>query len=166
MEWAALGLVEVLSPSPTMEWAAPIVFLRLRLHLQLLPTTTTPPLLRLLPRLARRQIAVLQSLLPSYHPLIASNYAIFSICASETARFFFVPKFRLRRVLRTSYAQPKERIPTWAKEIPIHGRGNVPVDRNPTPKPHKTPKIKPSAKTARCRNQIFTLLGVYPLNFP
>ena len=25
--------------------------------------------------------------------------------------------------------------------------------------------IKLSAKTARCRNQIFTLLGVYPLNF-
>ena len=56
--------------------------------------------------------------------------------ASKTTRFF-VPKFRLRRVSRASYAQPKERIPTWAKEIPIHGRGNVPVARNPNPKPHK-----------------------------
>ena len=26
MEWAAPGLVEVLSPSPTVEWALPIVF--------------------------------------------------------------------------------------------------------------------------------------------
>ena len=56
--------------------------------------------------------------------------------ASKTTRFF-VPKFRLRRVPQASYAQPKERIPTWAKEIPIHGRGSVPAARNPIPKPHK-----------------------------
>jgi hypothetical protein len=65
--------------------------------------------------------------------------------ASETT-CFFVPKFRLRRVSRASYAQPKERIPTWAKEIPIHGRGNIPVARNPNPKPHKTPKSSYSQK--------------------
>ena len=50
------------------------------------------------------------------------------------------------------------------------GRGNVPVARkriarNPNPKPHKTPKINPSAKTAQYRNQISTLLGVSPLKF-
>ena len=28
------------------------------------------------------------------------------------------------------FPQPKERSPTWAKEIPIHGRGNVLVARN------------------------------------
>ena len=44
------------------------------------------------------------------------------------------------------------------------GRGNVPVARNPIPKPHKTPKIKLSAKTAQNRNQISTLLGIPPLN--
>ena len=41
---------------------------------------------------------------------------------------------------------------------------NIPVARNPNPKPQKR-KINPSAKTTRCRNRISTLLGVSPLNF-
>ena len=36
--------------------------------------------------------------------------------ASETTRFFFVPRFRQRRVPQASYAQPKERSQTWPKE--------------------------------------------------
>ena len=81
--------------------------------------------------------------------------------ASETTRFF-VPRFRQRRVPQASYAQPEERSQTWPTETPIRaaaklqflqtstmpnphispnlttlGRGNVPVARNPIPKPHK-----------------------------
>ena len=33
-----------------------------------------------------------------------------------------------------------------------YGRGNIPVARNPNPKPHKTPKINPTAKTTQYRN--------------
>ena len=58
----------------------------------------------------------------------------------------------------------KERSPTWAKEIPIHRRGNVPVARNPIPKPHKR-QNQSIRKTAQYSNQISTLLGVPPLNF-
>jgi hypothetical protein len=81
--------------------------------------------------------------------------------ASKTTRFF-VPKFRLRRVSRASYAQPKERIPTWAKEIPIHGRGNVPVARNPIPKPQKTPKSSYSQKQHNTAIKFPLFLGSRP----
>ena len=55
--------------------------------------------------------------------------------------------------------------PRKSQQICKNGRGNVPVARNPNPKPHKTPKIKLFSEIAQYRNQISTLLGVPPLNF-
>ena len=48
------------------------------------------------------------------------------------------------------FPQPKERSPTWAKEIPIHGRGNVPVARkciNPPPSRNRTKRQNPAILT-------------------
>ena len=60
--------------------------------------------------------------------------------ASETARYFCTRISPAAGAADEFVHNKKERSPTWAKEVPIHGRGNVPVTRNPDPKPHKTPK--------------------------
>ena len=49
--------------------------------------------------------------------------------ASETTRFFCT-QISSAAGAAGELKQQKERSPTWAKEIPIHGRGNVPVAHN------------------------------------
>ena len=75
---------------------------------------------------------------------------------------FFLSRFRLRWVPRTSCAQQKERSPTWAKQIPIHGRGNVPVARTPNPKHHKTPKSIHPQKQHNTAIKFLLFLGSLP----
>ena len=86
-------------------------------------------------------------------------------CASDSTRFFFCTQISSAASAADEFVHnKKERSPTWAKEVPIHGRGSVPAARKPT-RNRTNAKINPSAKTAQYRNQISTLLGVPPLKF-
>ena len=84
--------------------------------------------------------------------------------ASETTRFFCT------RI--SSAAGAADELCTTQRKDPDMGKRNTnswegqrPRCPQPQPETAQNAKINPFAKTARCRNQIFTLLGVYPLNF-
>ena len=62
-------------------------------------------------------------------------------CAISHNPLFHAQNSNLFKLLSPMFPQPKERSPTWAKEIPIHGKGNVPVARkciNPPPSRNRT----------------------------